>query len=216
MECRLGFALQYLPMDHQFWENIIFTDEKYFTSVESRARHCWRRDNSRYEDKNIKKRARSGRVGVNFWGWMWAQYPGELVKLSGRFTCDYDVEVLEEVFLPSVRTLIPEPHPIVMVHDISPIHTRNVAKEWLNQHPEIQVINWLAKGCDLNPIENLWAIMARDWDVGKQQTCDSIERRAVEVWESIRHRENLCENLVSSMPRRLGEVIVAGGAWTSY
>ena len=153
-------------MDHQFWENVIFTDEKYFTSVEARARHCWRRDNSRYVEKIFKKRARSGRVGVNFWGWMWAQVPGELVKLSGRFTGDYFVEVLEEVFLQSVRTLIPEPLPITMVQDNSPKHRSNVAKEWLNQHPEIQVINWPAKGCDLNPIGNLWAIMARDWDVG--------------------------------------------------
>ena len=86
----------------------------------------------------------------------------------------------------------------------------------MNHHPEIQAINWPAKECDLNPIENLWAIMLRDWDVGQQRTCDSIERRAIEVWKSIRSRENLHNNLVLSLPERLDEVIATGGGWTSH
>ena len=46
-ECRLGFALQYLNSDYSFWEKVIFTDEKYFTSIEARKRQCWRISNTR-------------------------------------------------------------------------------------------------------------------------------------------------------------------------
>ena len=129
-ECRLGFALQYLHADHSFWKNVIFTDEKYFTSVEARARHCWRRQNTRFDEINIQERAKSGRVGVNFWGWMWAEGPGELVKLSGRFTGHDYVKVLEDVLLRTVRGMaIPHPHPIVLVLDNSPILSSRVVRE---------------------------------------------------------------------------------------
>ena len=47
---------------------------------------------------------------------MWAESPGELVKLSGRFTGNDYVEVLEDVFLLTVRALaIPDPLTIVLV-----------------------------------------------------------------------------------------------------
>lgn len=127
-ECRLGFALQYLTVDESFWKNVIFTDEKNFISVEAGARMCWRPINTRYCDKHIQEKARSGRVSVNFWGWMWPWGPGELVTLEGRFTGQDYVSVLEDVLLPSVRAVLPHPHPIIFVHDRSPVHTSNVAR----------------------------------------------------------------------------------------
>ena len=148
---------------------------------------------------------------------MWAHGPGELVKLPGRFTGNAYLELLEDVLLRTVRAIaIPQPEPIILVHDNSPIHTSRVVRTWLAQHPEIVVINWPAKGCDINPIENLWAIMVREWDVGEQHTCQAIETKAFEVWESIRWRPNICQNLVRDMPARLNDVIDANGGWTSH
>ncbi|KAK3880389.1 hypothetical protein Pcinc_015155 [Petrolisthes cinctipes] len=46
-ETRLGFALQYLGEDVNFWNHVIFSDESYFTSVEVKARHCWRQKGTR-------------------------------------------------------------------------------------------------------------------------------------------------------------------------
>lgn len=42
-DTRLGFALQYAVYDIDDWKNVIFSDETYFTSIESRAMHVWRR-----------------------------------------------------------------------------------------------------------------------------------------------------------------------------
>ncbi|KAK4315797.1 hypothetical protein Pmani_012991 [Petrolisthes manimaculis] len=127
---RLTFAQQYVQHDINFWENVIFTDEKSFSSVAATGRHCWRFPNTRYKARNISARSRSGRVSVSFHGWMWAAGPGEL--------------------------------------------------EW--QVPE--------------------------------KTLEAIERKAQEVWESIRRRPNICTNLVNSMPSRLQGVIEAQGGWT--
>ncbi|KAK4328864.1 hypothetical protein Pmani_000754 [Petrolisthes manimaculis] len=216
-EARLEFALQYLPMEPEFWETTIFTDEKVFTSVESPARQCWRPKNTRYQPENICNIKRSGRKSTSFWGWMWGYGPGELVKIEGRFNGQQYIEVLEELLLPSVRAMaIPHPLPIKFVHDNSSIHRSKVVQQWLNEHPELEVFDWPTKGCDINPIENLWAIMCREWDVGDDRTEAGIERKAREVWESVRRRPNVCSNLVKSIPSRLEEVISAFGGWSSY
>lgn len=216
-DARLGFALQYLGSDEEFWKSVIFTDETCFCSTQVGKRHCWRLKNTRYNPENIQEIARSGRVSVSFWGWMWAYGPGELVKIDGRLTgIDY-IQILEEVLLPSVRVMaFPHPQTIKLVQDNSPIHTSRVVQEWFAQHQEIELIKWPPKGCDLNPIENLWGIMSKDWDVGEERNMHTIERKALEVWESIRRRPNICRRLVESMPERISEVVNVMGGWSHY
>ncbi|KAK3878830.1 hypothetical protein Pcinc_016638 [Petrolisthes cinctipes] len=134
-ETRLGFALQYLGEDVNFWNHVIFSDESYFTSVEVKARHCWRQKGTRYDAENIQERAVSGRVRRNYLGWMWAYGPGELVSLEGRFTAREYIRVLEDIMLPTVRPMaIPDPHPIMFVQDRSPIHTARIVNEWFGEH----------------------------------------------------------------------------------
>lgn len=216
-EDRMGFALQYSREDELFWNNVIFTDEKCFSSVKSGTGVCWRIANTRYEEKNIDTKARSGRVSTSLWGWMWAYGPGELVEIEGRLTSEQYINILEEILLPTVRVMaIPAPHIIQVVHDRSPIHMSRMVREWIDAHPELHFINWPSKGCDMNPIENLWAIMVQEWDIGQERTKAAIVRHAQDVWEGIRRRPNICTNLVRSMPRRLNEVMDAQGGWSSY
>ena len=44
---RLSFALEYYPKDDEFWEKVIFCDEKTFSSDEHGSLHCWRQWNTR-------------------------------------------------------------------------------------------------------------------------------------------------------------------------
>lgn len=215
-ETRLGFALEYLVKDLEFWQTCIFTDEKVFSSVETGQRHCWRPENTRYESENIAPKRMCGRKTVSFWGWMWAHGPGELVQIEGRFNGQQYIRILEDVLLPTVRAMaIPHHQPIRLVQDNSSIHKCKAVTEWLNQHPEIEVIDWPAKGCDLNPIEHLWAAMSQDWSVGDPRSVESVVATANDVWESMRRNE-LCAKLVASMPKRILRVIKAKGGWTKY
>ena len=215
-EHRLGFALQYSAEDATFWQNIIFSDEKCFCSVKPGERICWRVRNTRYSERNINERARSGRVSTAMWGWMWAFGPGELIQIEGRLTSEKYISILESL-LRTVRTMaIPAPQTIKVVQDQTPIHTSHRVREWAQLHPEIEFLDWPTKGCDMNPIENLWGIMVRDWDIGQERTKEAIARHAQDVWESIRRRPNICLNLVNSMPKRLNEVIEAHGGWIKY
>lgn len=214
---RMGFALQYSTEDELFWKNVIFTDEKCFSSVKAGPGVCWRVTKTRYLDKHIFTKAKSGRVSTSLWGWMWAYGPGELLEIDGKLTSEQYIRILEDVLLPTVRVMaIPAPHTIHIVHDRSPVHMSRMVREWIDVHPECHFIDWPAKGCDMNPIENLWAMMVQEWDIGQERTKAAIVRHAQDVWEGIRRRPNICTNLVRSMPNRLNEVIDAQGGWSSY
>ena len=148
---------------------------------------------------------------------MSAYGPGELIEIDGRLTGPKYIRILEEVLIPTVRAMVfPPPDPIKLVQDLSPIHTSRIVNDWFSDHPEIELIDWPPKGCDMNPIKNLWSMMSRDWEVGEHRTIDGIRQKAFEVWESLRRRPDYCNTLVESMPKRLSEVIDARGGWSYY
>ncbi|CAF2060967.1 unnamed protein product [Rotaria magnacalcarata] len=216
-EERLGFTLEYLAKDDEFWAKVIFTDEKTFSSEGHSKRHCWRLRETRYEEKNICESQRSGRINVGMLGWISGLGIGELTEVNGRFTSEQYIEILEEVMLPSVRAMVvPEPENIYFVQDRSPIHTSGVVKQWLVQHPEIVLLNFPPKSPDLNPIENIWGIIMQEWTPQNINSRENLLRHSKDVGEGIRRRPNICQRMSNSMADRLDLVINAEGSHTKY
>lgn len=81
--------------------------------------------------------------------------------------------------------------------------------------PTDYLVDWPTKGCDCNPIENLWGFMKQEWGVD-EKTREAVSRKAGEVWEGIRRTPDLCSRLVDSVPTRLQLVIEANGGWIRY
>lgn len=141
---------------------------------------------------------------------------GELSTFEGHLDSNEYINILETFLLPSVRAYaIPEPEPIYLVQDRSPIHTSRAVMAWFAAHSQIRLLEWPTKGCDCNPIENMWALMKQEWAVEKK-TREAVNRKAREVWEGMRRTPNICSKLVDSLPGRLQRVIEAEGGWTKY
>lgn len=212
---RLTFAREYLDFN---WQNTIFTDEKTFMSSQHGRLHLWRRNGTRYEEKNIIQNTESGRISVNLWGWMSAAGPGELVaQPPGRATAVNYVEILDKNMLPTVRCVYPALDvPIVpFVQDNCPVHRAHIVNDWFTANPEISVIPWPAKSPDLNPIENLWGLMVQRWEMRNERRTEVLEAHCHQVWEDLRGT-NICSNIVGSMRRRLLDVIENNGGYTKY
>lgn len=80
---------------------------------------------------------------------------------------------------------------------------------------QVTALEWAPKSPDLNVIENVWAVMARE--LGEEGglrdlTADQLWRRVELKWEELRARPLMFENLAASMPGRLQDVLDAGGA----
>uniref|UniRef100_A0AAZ3SFU7 Tc1-like transposase DDE domain-containing protein n=1 Tax=Oncorhynchus tshawytscha TaxID=74940 RepID=A0AAZ3SFU7_ONCTS len=80
--------------------------------------------------------------------------------------------------------------------------------EWL-QDKSLNVLEWLSKSPDLNPIEHVW----RDLKIAGQRRSPSnlteLERICREEWE--KHPKYRWAKLVAPYPRRLKAVITAKG-----
>lgn len=55
-----------------------------------------------------------------------------------------------------------------------------VAQNWLREHPKVEVLDWPQKGAYMNPIENLWVTMTREWNIDAEISVEAIERKAHE------------------------------------
>ena len=67
---------------------------------------------------------------------------------------------------------------------------------------------------DLNPIENLWAVLAREVEKTPCSTVEALGDCVLRVWKDA--SKKLMQKLVASMPRRIEAVIAVAGAHTKY
>ena len=215
VDCRLGFALEFLPKDRDFWNTVIFTDEKTFAPDDHGQLHVYRPRSTRYETRHVVQLQHSGRINCSAWGWVSASGVGELVRIDGRFNSQKYLDILNNVLMPSLQNRIPAATDIPFVHDRSPIHTATVIREWLQQQPMLSPVPWPSKGADLNPIENVWGLMVREWQPGHHRNGDDMWNHMQEVWTDV-GRTDICRRLIQSMPDRINEVVSQHGHWTHY
>jgi hypothetical protein len=64
-EARVGWALQHILYDSDFWSRMIFSDEKVFQSFSNGRLRVYRPRNSRFEDPYIQETDKSGNFSVN-------------------------------------------------------------------------------------------------------------------------------------------------------
>jgi hypothetical protein len=70
--------------DEAYWQNVIFSDEKTFSSAAHGALHCWRPKGERFEERHLNITHNSGRITKAVWGWMSSFGVGELAVIENR------------------------------------------------------------------------------------------------------------------------------------
>ncbi|KAG0728539.1 Transposable element Tcb1 transposase [Chionoecetes opilio] len=210
---RLAFAEQHANKRLDFWSQVIFCDEKTFRSSDHGRVRVWRRDNTRYEPRNICTETRSGHVTCNVFGWISMHGVGDVVNIEGRFTAEKYVDLRDNFLLPSLRDrhFPAHPGPIIFVQDRSPIHTARVVRQWFTGRDDLVLLDWPSKGCDLNPIEHVWAFMVNGWERQRELRPDQLLAHINRDLEILRRKQDIIENYVSSMPKRMREVIEREG-----
>lgn len=208
---RLNFATTYLNYDFQ---NVVFMDEKVFMSSADGRMSLYRMNSTRYHEQNVLPNRRSSRISCGFWGWMHAAGPGEISEVSGRMNSRGYIEILNEVFLPTVHNVVPS-EMVYFMQDNSSVHSSRMVRNWIDRQTNLELIKMPPRSPDLNPIENLWGLMVQDWNPLQARTTPNLKNHVHELWDSFRGT-NICQNLVNSMNERLQDVINAEGAYTRF
>ena len=86
-------------------------------------------------------------------------------------------------------------------------------KTWF-QAQNLTALEWPSYCSDLNPIENVWALMKQSINKSWERNIEALMQEAQAYWYTLTHKH--IQSLVESMPRRSQACIAAEGGITSY
>lgn len=190
------------------WQNIVFSDEKKF-NLDGPDGYAYYWHDIRKEEKIFSKRSYGG-GSVMIWAGF--GYGGRtniaFLNGKGRLNSAKYTEMLGTYLVPFGRRIGGKKWRFQ--YDNAPIHVSNETKEWLKTN-KIESIEWPAISPDINPIENLWGILARRVYANERvyNTVNELIQAINEEWEAI--SEDMLRNLVDGMPNRIFELISKGG-----
>jgi len=134
---------------------------------------------------------------------------GKIQSFTGKLNAKKLVTLYERGLLPSVTTLFGDDEPDwILQEDKDPKHTSKLAIKWKEENG-INRMRWPANSPDLNPIENVWAVLKLNVRKRRPCTVKQLVRAIYKEWKEL--LVEYAQTLVSSMTRRVKEVITAQG-----
>jgi hypothetical protein len=105
--------------------------------------------------------------------------------------------------------------PIKFQQDNASIHVSRSTLRWFEAR-DIPLLKWPNRAPDLNIMENVWGILARRVYANNKQY-ENVQ----ELWNAIKREfknleQDVIDNLVSSMPNRIYQVINRNGGLSDY
>ena len=212
---RFAFADGYKDKDTAWWSKVLFSDEKWFYGKGFCGQTWVRREvgTALAPENCVHKTAHP--VKVNVWACFCAGGQGYIYIFNENLDAALMKRILDENLVPSAHLHFASdpPEQWFLLHDNDKKFHSRIVQELLHRKG-VSCLDFPSYSPDLNPIENLWATLARE--VEKKQ-CDSIEElqdAIEEAWKTV-DQEHM-RNLAASMPQRCAAVIAANGWHTKY
>lgn len=210
---RIAFANEYVNKPPDFWKRIIFSDESKFCIFGIKGRKIvWRKQGTAYDKQNLSPTVKHGGGGVMVWGCMASGGVGEMEFIESTMDKYAYLNILKTNLKKSVNRLQLDSE-FWFQQDSDPKHTAEIVRLWLLYNVPRQ-LRTPPQSPDLNPIEHLWDLLERRI---RQHTITSktmLKTVFKEEWEKITPEDT--SKLVSSMQKRLQEVLKRRGYPTSY
>ena len=162
-------------MRGQDWSNVFFTDECSIW-MNSGKIHVWTR-----KGQNINVPTFKHPCKLHIWGGISVMGKTNLAIFSENFNQEIYIKVLNDCLIQEANALYANQW--VLQEDNSPIHTGRAARAWKQQLVP-QQIDWPSNSPDLNPIENLWAVMKKRLLQKTFKNSNELSEGIIEVWDS--------------------------------
>lgn len=178
---RIAFCQALLEWEDEKLNSIIFSDEKSFCSDVSWRSQVYRVANMRYNPKYVKSERLSGRISACYWGAISINGPAtDLVKIDGTFNQYKYMDIITNHVTPIME------YPRIFMQDNSPIHTAKQVMALLAEQT-YETMDWAPLSPDLNPIENVWSYMIRDWPLMENRSAAALDELVQHRWNALRN-----------------------------
>lgn len=173
--------------DQQQIDDMVFSDEKIFKSDVVRQIRVYRPPNSRYDEHYLSEDNLSGRISASYWGAIGVEGPlTNLVRIHGHFNKEKYVETLQTHLVPAMERFKGR----TFMQDNSPVHTAEIVSDFLTKQT-FKTMPWPPYSPDVNPIENVWAYMTKNWPSMENRSLDALDSIVQEKWNELRHNPSI-------------------------
>lgn len=210
---RLRWARQYAGWTADDWRKVIFSDESHFEVHGYRSQFVRRSKGEPLRPGHIQQAPKHPPKKM-FWGSFSAKGTGRLVNVEGMMNSDKYKVILQTHLLPMMRRDFPDGDSIFQ-QDLAPCHTSRKMLTFFEESG-LTVLDWPGNSPDINPIENLWAIIKRRLQKEDCSTMQKLISAVIKVWYHDEELAEMCSNLVESMPNRVQMLVKARGGHISY
>jgi transposase len=191
------------------WSNVVFSDEhtfKQFKGGNPRHRFVWAKSPSEVPGKEMERWG----LAVDTWAGFSSRGKTKLAFYEGTLNANRYQDVLESTLLPDAQEWFDEEKEgWELQQDKATCHSAKSTKRWLEEHGVAVVEGWPTKGDDINPMENLWAILDDRLESKKFKTEQGMKKAIRQLWDDI--DSSLLNNLIHSIPDRLRRIRKAKG-----
>ncbi|GFX61241.1 transposable element Tcb2 transposase [Trichonephila clavipes] len=196
-------------------ECVLFSDESRFSlSSDCRRQLIWRESGTAYRPENIQEKDRYPTCSIMVWAGIMINGRTRLhVVANGTMTVQ---RYIDEVLLPHVRLFRGAVgDKFVFMDDNATCHRTLAVQDCLDSEG-IQRLVWSARSPDLNPIENVWdalrrQVAGRNYPPTNKNT---FIHALTEEWDKL--PQQLLDNVVQSMVRRVECCITLHGGHIPY
>ncbi len=216
-KARIEWCLAHRSWSDEAWDSVLWSDESLFYARYKGAQRVWLRPEERSIPESMTGTVKHGRK-VMVWGCFSSRGAGLLYRVQGNMEKYQFNMVLREFMLPSAEALFGG-ETYWFQQDNDPKHTAKINKQLLadqQNNGNLLVLPWPAQSPDINPIENLWAILDRRLAARSTNTEEELFEVLDEGWSDIGRDLKLLQTLSRSMPRRIEAVLNADGYPTKY
>ncbi|GFV73948.1 transposable element Tcb2 transposase [Trichonephila clavipes] len=199
----------------QDWACVLFSDESRFSlSSDCRRQLIWRESGTAYRPEYIQEKDRYPTCSIMVWAGIVINGRTRLhVAANGTMTGQ---RYIDEVLLPHVRLFRGAVgDKFVFMDDNAACH-RTLAVQNCLDSEGIQRLVWPARSPDLNPIENVWDALGRQV-AGRNSpptNKNTLIRALTEEWDKL--PQQLLDNVVQIMVRRVECCITLHGGHIPY
>ena len=210
---RLDFAKKYAHMPLSFWKKIVWSDESKFELYKQKMkRKVWLKSN---ENSNLKctfPTMKKADGSLMLWGCFSWSSVGNLLLTNSTLNAEKYISLLTDNLDQSLLKM-ENSNNFIFQQDNAPIHKAKKTIKYF-EDSNIELLEWPPQSPDLNPIENIWALLDKNITIENRRNRDEFFKSLVDAWNNL--SLDVLKNLVESLPRRLEAVVKSKGGNTKY
>ncbi|GFV72084.1 transposable element Tcb2 transposase [Trichonephila clavipes] len=212
---RLQWCREHHNWTEQDWACVLFSDESRFSlSSDCRRQMIGRESGTAYRPENIQEKDRYPTCSIMVWAGIMIDGRTRLHVVANRTMTGQ--RYIDEVLLPHVHLFRGAVGDKFVFMDGNATCHRTLAVQDCLDSEGIQRLVWPARSPDLNPIENLWASLGRQvaGRIYPPTNNNTLIRALSEKWDKL--PQQLLDNVVQSMVRRVECCITLHGGHIPY